>query len=275
MSPVGCLAFKASEALQGAWWVRLLPLPPYFNFRGISILYKCTNTCYKCISYYVFWPGSSNKGEAMRIFFVVLSLSISAFVMGQSKPDFSGTWEMEGWSAEEWDVDPPYTEAGQAAFDAWVADPLGDPAHNCIFSLVRITTAPMLHEIIQEDERILLLYEYEQKIRRAYVDRPHPENPYPTFMGYSNATWEGDTLVIEAVGLQQGYLRPQGVPHSDQLRVVEKRTMLEDGNTKLLETIIDDPEFFSRPWSVTTQWKRSDFDIMDYDCIPRPHLGDE
>ena len=29
MSPVGCLAFKASEVLQGAWWVRLLPLPPF------------------------------------------------------------------------------------------------------------------------------------------------------------------------------------------------------------------------------------------------------
>lgn len=194
---------------------------------------------------------------------------------GADKPDFTGTWEMEGWSAEAWDVEPPYTAAGRAAFDAWVADPLSDPAHQCLFSLVRITTAPMLHEIIQEDERVLLLYEYDHQVRRAHMDQPHPEDPYPTLMGYSSANWEGDTLVIEAVGIRPGYLRPQGVPHSDQLRVVEKRTMLDDGNTKLLETIIDDPLYFSQPWSVTTQWKRSEFDIMDYDCIPRPHLGDE
>jgi hypothetical protein len=82
-------------------------------------------------------------------------------------------------------------------------------------------------------------------------------------------------LVIEAQGIKAGYLRPQGVPHSDQLRVVEKRTMLEDGATLALETIIDDPLYFTQPWSVTTQWKKTDFEVMDYDCIPRPHLGDE
>lgn len=203
-----------------------------------------------------------------------MALLLSFSVNAQNKPDFSGTWEMEGWSAEEWDVEPPYTAEGLTAFRAWEVDPLGDPAHNCIFSLVRITTAPMLHELIQEEERIVILYEYEHQVRRAYVDRPHPENPYKTFMGYSNAAWEGDTLVIEAVGLQQGYLRPQGVPHSDQLKVIEKRTMLEDGNTLLLETIIDDPIFFTNPWSVTTQWKKSDFEIEEYDCVVRPHLGD-
>jgi hypothetical protein len=93
-------------------------------------------------------------------------------------------------------------------------------------------------------------------------------------MGYSNAAWDGDSLVIEAVGLQEGYLRPQGVPHSDQLRVVETRTMLADGNTLTLETLIDDPVYFTKPWGVTTQWKKSDFEIMDYDCVARPHIGD-
>lgn len=209
----------------------------------------------------------------VALFWLVLSLT-STLVTAQSKPDFSGIWEMEGWSADEWDVEPPYTSAGLAAFEKWVADPLGDPAHQCIFSLVRITTAPMLHELIQQDDRVLILYEYEHQVRRAYIDREHPDDPYPTFMGYSNAVWEGDDLIIEAIGLQEGYLRPQGVPHSDQLRVVEKRHMLEDGNTLTLETIIDDPVYFTKPWSVTTQWKKSDFEIMDYDCVARPHIGD-
>lgn len=196
-------------------------------------------------------------------------------VHAADKPNFSGTWEMEGWSAEEWDVEPPYSEVGLAAFKAWQEDPLSDPAHQCLFSLVRITTAPMLHEIVQDDDRILMVYEYDHQVRRAYVDRDLPEDPYPTLMGYSKATWEADTLVIEATGIKAGYLRPQGVPHSDKLRVVEKRTMLEDGYTLALETIIDDPLYFTRPWSVMTQWKLTDFEVMDYDCIPRPHLGDE
>ena len=206
--------------------------------------------------------------------FICLACISICGLAAEAKPDFSGVWEMEGWSAEEWDVTPPYTEAGLAAAAVWEADPLSDPAHQCIFGLVRITTAPMLHEIVQEEDRVLLLYEYEHQVRRAYADRAHPENPYPTLMGYSSASWEGDTLVIEAVGLPAGYLRPQGVPHSDQLRVTEKRTLLPDGKTKTLETIINDPVFYSKPWSVTTQWKHSDFEIMDYDCIPRPHISD-
>lgn len=215
-------------------------------------------------------PGSFGQWVAAA------ALSLWLFpVQAADRPDFSGTWEMEGWSAEEWDVEPPYSEAGLAAFEAWQADPLSDPAHQCLFSLVRITTAPMLHEIVQDEERILMVYEYDHQVRRAYIDRELPEDPYPTLMGYSKATWEGDTLVIEATGIKAGYLRPQGVPHSDQLRVVEKRTLLDDGNTLALETIIDDPLYFTRPWSVTTQWKKSDFEVMDYDCIPRPHLGDE
>ncbi|MFT5320698.1 MAG: hypothetical protein ACI934_000840 [Pseudohongiellaceae bacterium] len=219
---------------------------------------------------------SCEKARKAGLFILIWTLSslLTTAMAAQSKPDFSGTWEMEGWSAEEWDVEPPYTAAGLAAFQEWESDPLSDPAHQCIFSLVRITTAPMLHEIIQDEERIVMLYEYEHQVRRAYIDRAHPEDPYPTFMGYSNAAWEGDSLVIEAVGLQAGYLRPQGVPHSDQLRVVETRKMLADGNTLTLETLIDDPVYFTKPWGVTTQWKKSDFEIMDYDCVARPHIGD-
>ena len=219
------------------------------------------------------WEGKHSGRTLHFMVFMVLLLLLPA-AQAADKPDFSGTWEMEGWSADAWDVEPPYTAAGRAAFEAWQADPLSDPAHQCIFSLVRITTAPMLHEIIQEADRFVLLYEYQHQIRRAHVNKPYPDNPYPTLMGYANASWEGDTLVIEAMGIQEGYLRPQGVPHSDQLRVVEKRTLLEDGNTLALETIIDDPLYFTQPWSVTTQWKRTVFEIMDYDCIPRPHLGD-
>ena len=142
--------------------------------------------------------GFNLTGSGLLLLTLFLSGGISSAV-AQDRPDFSGTWEMEGWSAEEWDVEPPYTQAGLAAFNAWVADPLADPAHQCIFSLVRITTAPMLHEIMQEEDRVVILYEYDHQVRRVYRDRPHPDDPYPTLMGYSKAVWEDDnSLVIES-----------------------------------------------------------------------------
>lgn len=227
--------------------------------------------------------GLSGKWYKWNRLFLAITL-IVLYLSGLSntaqaadeKPDFSGVWEMEGWSADAWDVEPPYSEAGLAAFQAWQAAPENDPAHLCILNLVRITTAPMPHEIIQQNDRILLLYEYEHQVRRAYMDgRGHPDSPYPTLMGYSVGSWEGENLIIESIGLGKGYLRPQGTPHSAALKVIERRTMLDDGNTKTLETIIIDPEYYSEPWSVTTQWRRTDAEIMDYDCIPRPHIADE
>lgn len=219
------------------------------------------------------------KAEPHRMVGLLLCQLLWLFppgVLSQPRPDFSGVWEMEGWSAEAWDVEPPYTAAGRAAFAAWQADPLSDPAHQCIFNLVRVTSAPLPHEIIQQDDRVLLLYEYQHQVRRAWLDgKTHAGADYPTLMGYATASWEGNTLVIDTVAMTAGYLRPQGTPHSGSLRVIERRTMLEDGETKRLETIVIDPEYYSEPWSVTTQWRRTNAEILDYDCIPRPHLGDE
>ncbi len=66
----------------------------------------------------------------------------------------------------------------------------------------------------------------------------------------------------------EGYLRPQGVPHSNRLKVVEKRTMLDDGNAKRLETILDDPSIFpGSPGVSLHSGSVPDFEIMDYDCV--------
>lgn len=192
------------------------------------------------------------KPNAITTFCFCLFFYISSFSFAsEGKPDFSGVWAMEGWSADEWNVKPPYTAAGLAAREAWQASPEDDPAQLCIFNLVRITSAPLPHEIIQQDNRVTLLYEYQHQVRRAFMDgRTHPEGTYPTLMGHSIGHWEGDTLVIEAVGMESRFLRPQGMPHSDSLRVIEQRTLLDDGQSKTLETIIIDPEYYTEPWSV-------------------------
>ena len=179
---------------------------------------------------------------------------------------------LDGSATAPWPTEPPYTEAGRAAQDYWAAHPEEDPVQICVFQLWRIASAPLPHEIIQQDDVIYILYEYEHQVRRIFLDgRGHPEDEYPTLMGHSIGWWDGDTLVIETTNVEDGYLRPQGYPHTTSAVFTERHTLLDDGRRRL-EITIDEPEYYREPWTVTLNWVRFDDDIRDYECIVRPHV---
>ena len=189
-------------------------------------------------------------------------------------PDFSGAWDSETWSTVGWPTEPPYTPAGRFAQQAYEADPQDDPTQNCIPPvLVHQISAPFPHEIIQQEHRVTFLYENFHQVRRVWLDgRDHPEDAYPTLMGHSIGWWEGDTLVVDTRSVEAGYMRPQGLPHTESLHLIERYTLLDDGERKQLVITIDDPEYYREPWSVTKTYIRFNEDILDYDCVPRLHL---
>ncbi len=189
-------------------------------------------------------------------------------------PDFSGAWALEGSATEPWPAEPPYTAAGRAAQESWAANPGDDPAHLCIFHLWRIASAPLPHEIIQQEDRITILHEYQHQVRRIFMDgRGHPEDEYPTLMGHSVGRWDGEALVIETTLVEDGLLRPQGYPHTSSAVFTERQTIIDDGQRRRHEVTIDDPEYYREPWTVTLHWQRTDDVIRDYDCVVRPHLA--
>ena len=193
-------------------------------------------------------------------------------------PDFSGAWDSETWSTVGWPTEPPYTSAGRLAQQTYDADPQDDPARNCISPfLVHQISAPFPHEIIQQEHRATFLYENFHQVRRVWLNgRDHPEDAYPTLMGHSIGWWEGDTLVVDTRNVEAGYMRPQGLPHTENLHVIERYTLLDGGERKQLVITIDDPEYYREPWSVTKTYVRfNEEDILDYDCVPRLHLPGE
>jgi hypothetical protein len=217
------------------------------------------------------------KISLLKLVFLLGFLTHSALSTAESTSDFSGVWAATRWATTPWPLEPPFTEAGKAAQEVWKNNNADDPTHRCIFHLVRITSAPFPHEIIQQDERITFLYEYQHQVRRVFLDgRPHPdENELPpSLMGHSTGVIEGDTLVIDTVGVEPGYLRPQGFPHTKNLHVIETHTLLEDGKKKI-EMTIDDPEFYREAFTAEMIWQKVDDEIYDYDCEVRNHLSPE
>jgi hypothetical protein len=88
--------------------------------------------------------------------------------------------------------------------------------------------------------------------RVVYVDgRKHPEDLIPTWTGHSIGWWEGDTLVVDAVGFNdKWWFDRRGTPHTEQLHVVERYTRLNYGQIRNNATL-EDPGAFSRPVDLT------------------------
>ena len=107
-------------------------------------------------------------------------------------------------------------------------------------------------KILQVPGMVVILYEAVHAYRQIFTDgRKIPENPQPTWFGYSVGRWEGDTLVVETTGFNdKGWLDNAGKPATDQLHVTERFIRKDFGNIDIQITI-DDPKAYTRPWTVT------------------------
>lgn len=140
--------------------------------------------------------------------------------------------------------------------------------------------------IVQRPDVVAILTESQRTFRIIYTDgRGHPSDiaDYPEWMGSSIGKWEGDTLVVDTVGInERTWLDTAGHEHSEKLRLTE-RFRLADPNS--LEHIVtyDDPVFFVKPFTTRRLFKRQIGDrIMDHSCLENekdrdllvPTLGD-
>jgi hypothetical protein len=125
--------------------------------------------------------------------------------------------------------------------------------------------------------RIYMLGESDSnRLRRVYTDgRPHPDDPDPTFHGHSIGHWEGDTLVIDTIGiLPQAWLaigESVGIPNNGDMHVVERIHLKDkDPNTLLDELTITAPHVLTKPWTTTrvfTRERRRAFDMVEGVCL--------
>jgi hypothetical protein len=149
-----------------------------------------------------------------------------------------------------------------------------DPEGYCLPpSGPRLMTTPFPMEIIQvpAQKRILMIYEGGTHIWRViYMDgRPHPDGDRlnPTWLGHSVGRWEGDTLVVDVVGFNEGsWIDLVGDPHTDLLHVVERYSR-PDLYTLRYEATIDDPGAYTEPWTIGMDivWDEKG-EIQEYIC---------
>jgi hypothetical protein len=122
---------------------------------------------------------------------------------------------------------------------------------------------------IHTPKLLALLYEVNAMYRQIFVDgRPFPEDPTPTWNGYSTARWEGDTLVVETRGFRDDlWIDMGGSPMSSAAKMTE-RIRRPNYGTLEIELTIDDPKVYTRPWTVSlTQMIGLDLELIDEFCL--------
>ena len=150
-----------------------------------------------------------------------------------------------------------------------------DPEVKCYLPGVpRATYMPYPFQIIQSQDTILFNYEYAGAVRVVGMGDP-TEAPADSWMGWSNGRWEGDTLVVDvAAQTDQTWFDRAGNFHSSALHVVERYTP-RSPDTLMYEATIDDPNTFSRPWTIRMPLYRrveANAQIMEFRC---PEFAEE
>jgi hypothetical protein len=113
----------------------------------------------------------------------------------------------------------------------------------------------------------VILYD-DLRNRQIYMDgRELEKDPNPTWMGYSVARWDDDTLLVETNGFNEStWLDVDGHPHTEGLRMTERYRRPDFGHLEVQITL-DDPKAYIKPWTVVvTMDRKTDTEMLEYVC---------
>jgi hypothetical protein len=153
--------------------------------------------------------------------------------------------------------EPPLNAAGKAEYARRQAalkagDRKIDPISDCLMhGTPRLLYSPYPFLILQTTRSVDFVHEANHTVRIIYWDKELPDDPDPDYLGYSIARFEGPTLVIDTIGLNdKTWLDYSGLPHGEKLKVEERYTL--SGHDTIKGSVkITDPDFYTTPWSTS------------------------
>jgi hypothetical protein len=206
-----------------------------------------------------------NLGRIIILLLAILLLPS----LGHAQSELDGVWvrgggqggrggPMSQWSNNEL----PFTPEGRARFDANAPgkgprqdfpalgnDPLGDSNPPGLYRTL-VYNRPF--EMIQLEDKVVQMFEWNKAWRTIWTDgRPVPDDipAGPYWYGYSVGRWEGDTLIVETIGLDgRAWFDEWGTPFSDATHVEERWRRVDAENLELTLTVTD-PGIYREPWT--------------------------
>jgi len=213
--------------------------------------------------------------------------------LADGKPDFSGTWTSDEVDPRRPGVLPNPHDAttsrrmvnlgvelpGGLPYQPWLAPIVkqrtanlakDDPHIICLpDNFLRAYGMPHLLKFVHTPNLFLVLNEWNAGYRQVFTDaRPLPEDPTPTWQGYSSAKWSGDTLVIDTIGLRDDtWIDWNGSVLTEAAKVREQIRRPDFGHLEIQVTV-DDPKAYTKPWTVMIRERLIvDTELIDEICL--------
>jgi hypothetical protein len=111
---------------------------------------------------------------------------------------------------------------------------------------------------IQTPKEVWMIWQRDHMVRRIYLTDRHSEHVKPSWFGESIGHYEGDTLVVDTIGLstRNSYIDNFRTPHSEKEHVVERYKVSADAKMLEAAVTIEDPEAFNEPLHMLKRWRR-------------------
>ena len=121
--------------------------------------------------------------------------------------------------------------------------------------------------ILQTPSEVTMIFDSNAETRHIRLNAAHAENPKPSWYGDSVGHYEGDTLVVDTIGLNdKTFLDNYRTPHSDKLHVTERWRLIENGAKLEVIMTIDDSDTFSQPFKALRQYERTNTTFSENIC---------
>jgi hypothetical protein len=127
--------------------------------------------------------------------------------------------------------------------------PVGVPA----FLLLPATPVYFL----QGEKEVTMIWTQDHQARHVFLNVSHSAKPKLSWFGESVGHYEGDTLVVDTIGLNdRTFVDNYLTPHTEQLHVVERFRMIDGGKTLEVNVHVEDPGAFTTPWNAIQRYRR-------------------
>jgi hypothetical protein len=208
-----------------------------------------------------FWnPGAANRSEPMQE--LLEALHPDAVMLADT-----GATELPSGQFGGLDV----KSAARAAAAEW--DPMQEQTVDTVClqpSIIYSMQGPFPIEIFQGTELLVIKLEYFDHVRVVFLDgRGHPDTGYPhSKQGHSVGHWEDDTLVVDTTYLSSSTLLNNGLNHSDNVHLIERFRLTEDGQFLHVTQEFDDPELLNNRGARYMVFRRGSGHVYPYACDP-------
>jgi hypothetical protein len=120
---------------------------------------------------------------------------------------------------------------------------------------------------VQTPTQVTMIFSGDAQVRRVYLDVPHSANPKSSWYGESVGHYEGDTLVVDTIGLNdKTFIDNYRTPHTEKLHVVERYRLIDGGKTLQVTFRVEDADTFYQPWSAIGKLRRVQMPMHEEAC---------